>query len=602
VSGNGERARLDRVRGELQRLGYLSHRFERFLLSDALAPRGGFGGLARLAAKVGLAAGSLVAAANALALAVANRLFGGAAADLPLLVAHVAPPVVAGTAAGFLAVALLFRGLLALFPRRGLDFARLGAALGATALLFGAGLWLAAGFLLALPPSGRSVAAAALLAAAAAVAKLLADGLLAFAIRWTHDVPHERLVPRRAVALAAGGGAAAVAAATLLVSPAPRPVPPASLPSAPGERVVLLALDGVLADELDFELSRGGLPALARLARAGGIVASYRRAEGASPPEIWTTFATGRSPAGHGVVALDGFRPAGMRATLARTGPWRLWFERVAAPLGLAEQRPLLAGRRRAPAVWELVARGGRPVAAINWWGTYPAEPLPGLVVAHGAYELFASGAAAGAVAPEERAGEVARLAAERGADAGAALADLPPAARAPLLHALAADRFHRTLARATAGGARAVAVYLPALDLVAHAGTLGAPRFGELVRSELLAADALADALVDGETTFVALFDPGRRGGGGEGRALVFRRGGCAAASRPRIAPESVAAALLRAAGLPQSGELPEPPAFCAWPEPPARVATYGERSAAEPARADDAAYLENLRSLGYL
>jgi hypothetical protein len=33
----------------------------------------------------------------------------------------------------------------------------------------------------------------------------------------------------------------------------------------------------------------------------------------------------------------------------------------LSAPLGLAEQRPLLANRRRAPAFWELVARGGRP-------------------------------------------------------------------------------------------------------------------------------------------------------------------------------------------------------------------------------------------------
>jgi hypothetical protein len=100
---------------------------------------------------------------------------------------------------------------------------------------------------------------------------------------------------------------------------------------------------------------------------------------------------------------------------------------------------------------------------------------------------------------------------------------------------------------------------------------------------------------------TIVVVFDPGRRGGG-EGRALVWR-GGCRAEARPRIDPRELASALLRAAGLPQSGEVPAPPAFCEWPEPPAQVATYGERAAApRAAAASGDEYLESLRALGYL
>ncbi|MCM2270494.1 MAG: hypothetical protein NDJ75_10360, partial [Thermoanaerobaculia bacterium] len=88
---------------------------------------------------------------------------------------------------------------------------------------------------------------------------------------------------------------------------------------------------------------------------------------------------------------------------------------------------------------------------------------------------------------------------------------------------------------------------------------------------------------------------------GGGEGRALVARAG-CAAGERPTLALGQIAALLARAAGLPQSAELPEPPAFCAWPEPPSRLATYGERRPAAGSERAEREYLETLRSLGYL
>ena len=57
-----------------------------------------------------------------------------------------------------------------------------------------------------------------------------------------------------------------------------------------------------------------------------------------------------------------------------------------------------------------------------------------------------------------------------------------------------------------------------------------------------------------------------------------------------------------MRALGLPQSAELPEPPPFCSWPEPPARVPAYGERLPTADLPGDSGNYLENLRSLGYL
>ena len=67
-------------------------------------------------------------------------------------------------------------------------------------------------------------------------------------------------------------------------------------------------------------------------------------------------------------------------------------------------------------------------------------------------------------------------------------------------------------------------------------------------------------------------------------------------------VAPEAVAAALLRALGLPQSAELPPPPPGCRWEPPPVVVAGYGEPHRGTPQGPESEEYLRSLRSLGYL
>jgi hypothetical protein len=601
-----ERERLGEVRDELRRLGYLSHRFERILLQDALLPRGGWPGLLRLAARGGALVAALLTAAATVALAAANRLLGAPGA-IALLFVHVGVPTLVVSIAGLLALLAAFRAVLALSPRRGLGVWRLALA-GASALAaVGAGIGLGWRFLLELAAPARVAAAVAAPLVAVAIAKLVADALLALGIRLTRRVPPERMVRRRWIAATAAVSALVTGGAALVVAPQrPRREPPA-MPVAPAERVALVGVDGVLADEVDYRLAAGALPRLAELLRAGGVVARFDRPAPATPAETWTTIATGRSPSEHGVRALDGFRLLGLRGVLARPGPWRTFWAEVGVPLGFAEQRPLLSGVRRAPTVWELVARGGRPVVAVNWWGTYPAEPTPGLVVAHGGWEHLAAGDRA-AIAPAAAFDALAALRREVAAvglapnpaaspATAGALGEPPPAG---VRDALLADLFHRRVAaRYVDDDARAVAVYLPALDLAA-AGALPPPRLAALVERELGAADELVGELARHASTLVLVLDPGRRGGG-EGRMAILR-GGCAAGERPTVDPRQVAALLARAAGLPQSAELPEPPAFCSWPEPPARIPTYGERRPAAASAAAEREYLETLRALGYL
>ena len=544
----------------------------------------------------------------------ANGLFAAAPGDLLPLFLHLLPPLVAAAAAGFVAVVAGFLFALKLFPRRSLEWLILGVTFVATALLFGWAILRASDLLLGLPRWQRVVAGIAVPLVAAAVAKLLANGLLSIAIRMTRMTPRERLVSRRTILTVTCSILAIVSAVAFLVPQRAPAATPSSLPKAAGERVLLVGLDGVLAEEFDYLLARGALPALSGLVREGAVVASYARAAEREPAEFWTTVATGVGGELHGVRSLDSFRPAGLETSLARSGPWRYWWSGVAVPLGLAEHRPLLANRRSAFTFWELSARGGAPAVAVDWWATFPPEPLAGLVVSHGAFQLLLDGHL-GAVAPGERAADLARLARaiEPGPSGTTLEAALPPKLAGELLRrAVLPDRFYREAARREAANRPdAMALYLPAVDLLAEGWIGGDVALADLVRSELEEADRLIGGLVEGLGTLVVVLDPGRRNGGnaGAGRVLLARLSGvpsarptCRAGADLQVTPEAVAAALVRALGLPQSAELPEPPAFCTWPEPPARIAGFGERAPSVELPGDGEDYLENLRSLGYL
>lgn len=599
-------AELERVREELRRLGYLSHRLDRFLLQDGLRPRGGLGAWLRLAGKVGPTAGGGLALVASGGLALANGSLAAAPTDPAVLFLHLVVPLGLAAAALFLALAGALAAALRWLPVRRFEAVPTALAAAVAGALAGAGLWQSWGHLRSLPRPQVALALVAGLAAAAGLAALLDRALLALAIGMTRHAPAGRRLSPRRLALAALLLAVALALPLLLSARQVPATPVASLPMAPGDRVLLLAVDGVLPGELDYLLARGELPTLAELAAAGSGWRPYRR-PAMVPATFWTGVATGVAPAAHGVVALDAVEPLGVSVPLARLGPtravWRFWSE----PLGLAAVRPLLAGRRRAAALWELASRGGAPVLAVNWWATFPAEPLPGLVVAHGARQLLAEGAV-GAVAPEERGPGLAALAADTSADPAslAALRALGEPERARIAGmALAPDAlYRRVLADEVGGRPRVAALYLPGLDIAAEGWSGGDLAFADLLRAELAAADRL---LADGGgfDTVAVIVDPGRRGAVGEGRAMLWRRAGCGGPARPAVEVwqvEAVTAALFRAAGLPQSAELPEPVAACRWPEPPARVPTYGGRPAGAPRPASDAEYLKSLRALGYL
>jgi len=644
----GSEAELEQARLELRRLGYLDHGLERFLLQDALRPRQPLRRMALLAVKVGLLTGAVLAAVLAVALVVANGSVAATPLDLPVLFVHLFPPAAAAAAAAFVVLASAVLLVLRFYPVRRIEAVALATALVAGLAGLALGLWQARETLAASGMTQRLALALGAAAAAYALVRLVYQGLLALAIRFTERPPAAGRDAWHWRRWASGAVLAAVLLLAVPVMLAARDVgapPPPLLPVAPGERVLAVGLDGVLPEEVEYLLRRGDLPAMAELARRGGRLLAYARPD-EPPAAFWTSLATGLLPPGHGVAALDSFLPLGVRTPLARSGFLRAYLHRVEVPLHLAEYRPVLANRRSAFTFWELASRGGAPVLAVNWWATFPAPPLPGLVLAHDAYQLLRQGAA-GAVSAREEAPELQRAAraaaavplaqAGDGGDGGpggsggtngaggssGSGGSGAPGARRLLLSALApaeavavaeravrpdelyrqvfADRLFRM-----ASPPRAAALYLPGLDIAAAGWSGGDVAWADLVRAELGAADRLlARALAQpGWGSVAVVLDPGRRRRGSGGRVLLWQRRGCGGGPAATT-PEAVASGLLRTLGLPQSAELPAPPAQCRWPEPPAVVAGYGRpqprRLPGAPADGGDE-YLQNLRSLGYL
>jgi len=120
-----------------------------------------------------------------------------------------------------------------------------------------------------------------------------------------------------------------------------------------GGRLVVVGLDALDWDLVDDLTARGIMPNLRSLIQRG----SQAVVEVPRPlisPVVWTTIATGVPPDVHGV--LDFLEP----------------------DPGGGAPHPVTGASRLVPAVWEMLAAGGRSTATIAWWATFPAQAPPG--------------------------------------------------------------------------------------------------------------------------------------------------------------------------------------------------------------------------------
>ena len=593
-------ASVERVREELRQLGYLDTGIDRFALGGA----GGDSPLkacARVAARLGPAGGILFGAAFSAAAALLEPDRLRDPADLAVLFIYVcvaatlatsALALLAGLLAGWLGRRLGHRPGPRLSRNVGLALGALGAAylglwwrshaLGAPAGVQAALAVTALGLVLALTRFG-SLAAIAVLAAGGAAERL-------------PEARDARRHMARLVAVAVLVLAAAAAAASRLgevedVGPdyAVRPT---------GLRIRVIGVDGLDGGLALSMAARGEMPELARRLPLAAR-ARLRPEPEPVPAIVWTTVATGRGPEAHGVRGV-GTRLAGMKAPVSFPSA----LAGAADVLRITRTEPPSAVLRSVKAFWNVASDKGLRVGVVNWWATWPAEPLNGYVVSDRAFlKVELGGPPDREVYPEE--------------DFATVKALLPPAPdrarRRDLFHAAAAARLREE---------RPVdleAVYLPGLDIfvnqqmsAAPAGDLGAldARLGT-IREYYRFLDRLLGemtARLTPDDVVVLVGDPGRFERGATSGLLMIWGGPARAADLGTVSERDIAPTILHLVGLPVSRELPGTVLTAAlqpsFNESHAveHVARYARRRAAPAASGFDREMIEELRSLGYI
>jgi predicted AlkP superfamily phosphohydrolase/phosphomutase len=121
-------------------------------------------------------------------------------------------------------------------------------------------------------------------------------------------------------------------------------------------RVLVLGLDGTPYSYLRAETAAGRLPNLAALFGDGGP-APMRSSLPSVSSTAWTSFLTGRDPGGHGVFGFMDCKAASHD----------FYFPNL--------------DHVTAPTVWDVLGSAGMRSVVLNVPGTYPARPLPGVLV-----------------------------------------------------------------------------------------------------------------------------------------------------------------------------------------------------------------------------
>jgi hypothetical protein len=162
--------------------------------------------------------------------------------------------------------------------------------------------------------------------------------------------------------------------------PAPRPVRSRDAAA----RLLVFGIDGADWKLIDKLIARGDLPTIAALRRRG----AWGDLETLFPtrsPAVWTTIATGQPPDRHGVDSFTSPRVAGIQGVFRhRQRPRGIgfgWLNTILEERGFIVDGPITSSTRRVPALWNLASEAGSPIAVVDWWATWPAEPVLGVVV-----------------------------------------------------------------------------------------------------------------------------------------------------------------------------------------------------------------------------
>ncbi len=242
-----------------------------------------------------------------------------------------------------------------------------------------------------LPPAASIAAAALLLVVSLLFGRMIAAGSYVFLVRLAGEKPSPS--ERRVGLMVTGLSIVGVAGFFLyLRATAPevleeRPAETFTV-QATGERLLLVAIDGPTSDLARTAVETDRLPNLRRLLENGS--AGLLDVEpGEIPPSFWTSVATGRTPAEHGVRRYSERRLRGMRSPLAvppDTVGFHELLDVLLPTLRLTREAPAGAFSGAIRTVFDVVGENGGRVGIVNWRASWPAPELAGFVVSDVAY------------------------------------------------------------------------------------------------------------------------------------------------------------------------------------------------------------------------
>lgn len=157
---------------------------------------------------------------------------------------------------------------------------------------------------------------------------------------------------------------------------------PVTTPVQPTRRLVLLGVDGMSGAVVDRLVAEGELPHVARIQEQGWW-GPLRTDKPTYSPILWTSMATGRRPARHGVLGTAELHlPGASQALWAPPGRgFNNLLRLVDRPTGLLGMTPPLGSTRRARALWEMVDLHGGSSYTLGWWPSRPVDPVRGGMV-----------------------------------------------------------------------------------------------------------------------------------------------------------------------------------------------------------------------------
>lgn len=139
--------------------------------------------------------------------------------------------------------------------------------------------------------------------------------------------------------------------------------------------IFLIGIDGLDWRVMKPLIDKGELPVIEGLMRRGsyGYLLSMQPWYSAV---IWTSVATGKSPAKHGILNfVYEDSPEGARGDVS------IHDMRETAGSETKRYRSYTSGHRKTKAFWNILSDYDLTVDCIGWWITYPAEPINGIMV-----------------------------------------------------------------------------------------------------------------------------------------------------------------------------------------------------------------------------